>query len=112
MDDSIYIPKWLIVAFLAAAGCVAAWVFGAADLVLASIGSPPPAEDSGPPVVPVEAPPVAADSTAASDPAAPDTASADDVAGSAAPDTDGSVVADLAAPAAAKIGRASCRERV
>ena len=42
MDSSIYIPKWLIAAFLAAVGCVVGWMFGAADLVTASIGRPRP----------------------------------------------------------------------
>jgi len=74
MDSSIYIPKWLIAAFLAAVGCVAGWMFGAADLVAASLGSPEPSADSGPPVVDVAAPD-AAEGTGAPDTAAPDVGS-------------------------------------
>jgi hypothetical protein len=70
MDSSIYIPKWLIVAFLAAVGCVAGWMLGAADLVTASIGSAAPSVDSGPPVEGVAASD-AAESAGVPDAAAP-----------------------------------------
>jgi len=78
MESSIYIPKWLIVAFLAAVGCAAAWMFGGADLVMASIGSLPGPADSSAPVVQGAAAPAAAGSTAVADPAAPAVASAEE----------------------------------
>jgi hypothetical protein len=91
MDSSIYIPKWLIAAFLAAVGCAAGWMFGAADLVTASLGSPGPPADSGPPAQD-EAAPEVAQSTGAATQAAP----------AAAGSTGGS---DRAAPAAATASR-------
>jgi hypothetical protein len=87
MDNSIYIPKWLIAAFLAAVGCVAGWMLGAADLVTATIGSPGPSTDSSPPAAEVAAP-QAAHSTGSADQAQP-----------AAAESSGS--ADQAQPAAA-----------
>jgi hypothetical protein len=80
MDSSIYIPKWLIAAFLAAVGCAAGWMFGAADLVTASLGSPGPAADSAPPAAhdaeAAQAAPAAARNTGGSDQAAPAAATA------------------------------------
>lgn len=76
MDSSIYIPKWLIAAFLAAVGCVVGWMFGAADLVTASIGLPAPSADSGPPAAVGVAAPDAAESVGAPDAAAPAAVSA------------------------------------
>jgi hypothetical protein len=56
MSAPVYVPKWLIVGFLAAVGCLAGWMLGAGQLLTAN-AAPNPAStapaprDSGPPVV-------------------------------------------------------------
>jgi hypothetical protein len=73
MDSSVYIPKWLIAAFVACVGCVAGWMLGAADLVMASFGSPDPTADGGAPAEAAAAPDVPEE--AAADPSRPQAAS-------------------------------------